>query len=464
MQFNQNEEYGFALTRFESMLKTNEVLFFDSDEFEEILNHYLEIGKISLAKKALRLGLSQHPTSTNLRLYEIELLIFENKLEVAEIMLNELQGLEPYNEEIYIHKANIFSKQNNHHEAIKLLGKALEITSDAADVHSLIGMEYLFVEDYENAKISFMKCLELDELDYSALYNIIYCYDFLEQQEEAIEYLNMFLNKNPYSEVAWHQIGRLYADLKEYDKALTSFDFAIISDEYFVGAYLEKGKVLEKMGRYKEAIENFQITLNLDDPTAFAYMRIGKCHEKSGEDKLALDHYKKAVYEDPMLDKAWIALTDFYFKKKEYRKALYFINKAINIDEENVLYWKRYAKINHRLKLFEEAEHGYRKSLELGNYELETWITRCDILIKLGEYRPAIKNLMQASEFYPETAEIEFRLAGLSFMLQDTEKGHFHLKNALKIDAEYVIIIEELFPKLFKRKSLQNIISKYYSH
>lgn len=461
MQFNQNEEYNLALTRFESMLKTNEILFFDSDEFEEILNHYLEIGKISLAKKALRLGLSQHPGSTNLRLYEIELFIFENKLETAEMMLNKLQELEPSNEEIFIQKANIFSKRNDHHGAIKLLEKALEITSDAADVHSLIGMEYLFIEDYENAKYSFMKCLEIDEGDYSALYNIIYCYDFLEQQEEAVEYLNMFLNKNPYCEVAWHQIGKLYTDLKEYEKALTSFDFAVISDEYFVGAYLEKGKVLEKMGRYGDAIENYQITLNLDDPTAFAYMRIGKCHEKSGGDKLALDYYKKAVYEDPMLDKAWIAITDFYFKKREYRKALYFINKAINIDEENVLYWKRYAKINHRLKFFEEAEHGYRKSLELGNYELETWITRCDILIKLGEYNPAIKNLLQASEFYPETAEIEYRLAGLYFSLNESDKGHFHLKNALKIDAEYVIIIEELFPKLFKRKSIRSLISKY---
>lgn len=461
MQFSQNEDYNFALVRFESMLKTNDVLFFDSDEFEEIINHYLNIGKIGLAKKALKLGLSQHPGSTDLRLYEIEMLIFENKLETAENMLDKLRELEPSNEEVFIQKANILSKRNDHREAIKMLEKALEISSDLADVHSLIGMEYLFIEDYENAKYNFMKCLEIDEEDYSALYNIIYCYDFLEQQQEAVDYLNMFLNKNPYCEVAWHQIGKLYADMKEYEKALTAFDFAIISDEYFIGAYLEKGKVLEKMKRYGEAIENYQITLNLDDPTAFAYMRIGKCHEKMGSGKAALDFYKKAVYEDPMLDKAWIAITDFYFKKQDYQKALYFIDKAINIDEENVLYWKRYAKINHRLKFFEEAEYGYKRSLELGNYELETWITRCDILIKLGEFRPALKNLFQAAEFYPETAEIEYRLAGLSFLLNEAEKGYFHLKNALKIDAEYVIIIEELFPKLFKRKSIRSLIAKY---
>ncbi|MDT0688376.1 tetratricopeptide repeat protein [Salegentibacter sp. F188] len=461
MQLSHNEENNFSLTRFESMLKTNDVLFFDSNEFENIIHHYLENGKIALAKKAVKLGLAQHPTSTNLKLFKVEILVFEDKLDLADGLLDELEGLEASNEEVFIQKAQILSKRDDHQAAIDALEMALEITLDEADVHSLIGMEYLFLEDFENAKYSFMKCLEADEEDYSALYNVMYCFDFLDQKEEAIEYLNMYLNKNPYCEVAWHQVGKQYFDLKDYEKALTAFDFAIISDDYFIGAYLEKGKVLEKLGRYNEAIENYRITLELDDPTSFAYLRIGKCFEKLGADELALDNYKKTVHEDPLLDKGWIAITDFYIKKRNYQKALYYINKAINIDEENVLYWKRYAKINNRLNFYEEAEQGYKKSLELGNYELETWIKRCDILIDLGEFETAVQNLMQALEFYPETAEIEYRLAGLFFCLNEGDKAYFHLKNGLRLDAEYYIIIEELFPSIFRRKSVREIINSY---
>ncbi len=200
----------------------------------------------------------------------------------AEGILNEIYDLEASNEEIYIQKANILSKKDLHQEAIHMLEKALEITYDEADVYSLMGMEYLFLEDFENAKQNFMKCLEADEEDYSALYNIMYCFDFLEQKQGAIDYLNTFLDRNPYSEVAWHQLGKQYFDLKNYNKALSAFDFAIISDDYFIGAYLEKGKVLEKLGRYNEAIENYTITMDLDDPTSFAYLRIGKCYEKLG--------------------------------------------------------------------------------------------------------------------------------------------------------------------------------------
>ena len=421
------------------------------------------MGKIGLAKRAIKLGLSQHPSSINLKLHKVEVLVFENKLDRANEILSELYLLEPTNEEIFIQKANIFSKQDNHKKAIEMLETALELTLDEADVYSLIGMEHLFMEDYENAKFSFMKCLEQDEEDYASLYNIVYCFDFLNQRKEAIDYLSMYLNTNPYCEVAWHQLGKQYFDDKDYEKALTAYDFAIISDDTFIGAYLEKGKVLEKLKRYNEAIENYRITLELDDPTAFAYLRIGRCFEKLGADDLALQHFTKCVHEDPLLDKGWIALTDQYLKKLDYQKALYFINKAIDIDEDNVLYWKRYAKINNRLKFYEEAERGYRKSLELGNYELETWITRCDILINLGEYNVAINNLLQAEEFYPDTAEIEYRLSGLHFLLNEGEKGYFHLNNGLKIDPEYHIIIEELFPMVFQRKSVKDVIKIYIS-
>ncbi|MBA79822.1 MULTISPECIES: tetratricopeptide repeat protein [unclassified Leeuwenhoekiella] len=461
MKFNQeHEEDNFPLTRFESMLKTNHVLFFDSDEFENIVNHYLENGKIALAKKAVKLGLDQHPSSSNLKLFRIEILIFENKLDEADRMLAALYELEPQNEEVFIQKANIYSKRDDHQKAIELLEMALEITEDDADIYSLIGMEYLFLDDFQNAKINFMKCLEVDEEDYSALYNVIYCFDFLEQHEEAIDYLNMFLDKNPYCEVAWHQVGKQYFDLKEYEKALAAYEFAIISDDTFIGAYFEKGKVLEKLGRFNEAIENYQITLTLDDPTSFAYLRMGKCYQKLACDDLAIKYFLKTVKEDPLLDKGWIAITDFYTRKMDYQNALYYINKAINIDGENVLYWKRYAKINNRLKFYEEAERGYRKSLELGNYELETWLTRCDILINLGENEAAIANLLEAVEFYPDSAQIEFRLAGLYFSTNDENKGHFHLENALRLESDYDIILEELFPYVYAKKSVVEKIKR----
>lgn len=459
MEFNLDDD-EMSIEKFELMLKTNEVGFFDSDEFEEIIEHYLDEGKMALARKAIRLAMAQHPTSVNLKLFHAEMLVFDDKFEPAHVLLNELHELEPENSEIYIQKANIFSKTERHDKAIHLLNEALILTDDKADVYNLIGMEFLFTEDYSNAKVNFIQCLELDDEDYSALYNIIYCFDFLEEQEQAIDFLNLFLNDHPYCEVAWHQVGKQYFDLKMYEKSLAAFEFAIISDDLFIGAYLEKGKVLEKLGRYNEAIENYQFTLELDDPTSFAYLRLGKCFHKLGNDEQSIKYFKKTITEDPLLDKGWIAIVDYYSKKLNYPKALNYIEKAIEVDGENALYWIRYANLNKRLNFFEEAEHGYRRAIELGNYEEKTWTSRADILLALGETEAVISNLNHGLEFYPEHVEMEYRIAGAYYKLNESVKARFHLQNALKSDPEYIIILEELFPKVYQMPEVQELIQK----
>ncbi len=458
---HEEEDHNLSLSKFESMLKTNKVLFFDSEEFEDIILHYMDIGKSSLAKKALKLALEQHPKSTGLKLVQVEMLVFDDKLDIAEKMLNELYALEPTNEEIYIQKANIHSKRDNHEKAVELLKIALKYTDDYADVYNLIGMEYLFMDELELAKESFIKCLEEEPEEQSSLYNVIYCFEFLEQNEKAIEFLTKYIDTNPYSEIAWHQLGRLNYGLKKYEEALSAFDYATLIDDEFLGAYMEKAKALERLKRYEEAIENYNETIRLDDPTSYALLRIGKCNEKLGNEVEALKYYNQTVYEDPLLDKGWIAITDFYFRQKNYNKALYFANKAIAIDSENKLYWKRFAAINKALNLFEEAEFGYRKAVEYGDYQLDTWLYWTDILQYLGEFEASIQTLLQASEYFPEEYQIEYRLAGLHFMLNETEKGVFHLSNGLRQNFKKRTVLQELFPVVWDRKMVQDYIEKH---
>lgn len=458
---HEEEDYNLSLSKFESMLKTNKVLFFDSEEFEDIVLHYLDMGKSNLAKKALKLGLEQHPKSTGLKLVQVEMYIYDDKLDIAEKMLNELYAIEPTNEEIYIQKANIYSKRDKHEMAVDLLKTALEYTDDYADVYNLIGMEYLFMDNLEMAKANFIKCLEEDFEDQSALYNVVYCFEFLDQNQEAIDYLKTYIDRNPYSEIAWHQTGRLYYGLKNYELAATSFELATYIDEEFIGAYMERGKALERLKRYAEAIECYTQTIELDDPTSYALLRIGKCYERLNNKAEALKYYNKTVHEDPLLDKGWIAITDFYVRQKNYRKALYFVNKALSIDDQNRLYWKRFATINKAMNNIEEAEVGYRKAVELGDFELDTWLFWVDIMNIMGENNNGILTLIQALEYFPDQYQVEYRLAGFHFLLNEEEKGNFHLNNALRLNSKNVTILEDLYPTVWDRASVQEYIAKH---
>lgn len=449
------------LSKFESMLKTNRVYFFDLLEFEEIIVHYLDVGKHSLAKKAIKLGLEQHPASVDLKLLQVEILIFENELDKAAKLLQKIQYVEPNNEEVYIQKSTLLSKQGAHKDAIASLLKALTLTDDKLDIWTLLGMEYLYVDDFKNARLNFTKCLYEDEEDYAALYNVVYCFDMEKLHQEAIHFLNAYINKNPYSEVAWHQLGRQYFVLEMYKEALTSFDYAVLIDESFVGGYLEKAKTLEQLKSYKRAIENYFITIELEDPTAFVYVRIGACYEKLKNNDLALNYYKKAVHEDPLLDKGWLLLANLYYDKQDYQKASYYVMKALVIDEDNAVYWRKYAEINIKLSLFEEAVNAFEKCLLLEDISLEVFVGLSDVLLFIGEFEDALKVILNAEKEHPNCAEIAYRLAGLHLLFNKEEVGLKQLIKGMKIDYEYHTILKDLHPSIFDNKKIKKLLVNY---
>ena len=455
-EFDNNK--SLSLTRFEKMLKTNRILFFDSNEFENIISYYLENGKINFAKKAIKLGLEQHPDSSNLALFEIEILIFENKLDNAEKLLEALILSEPSNEEVYIQKANIYSKKKLHQKAILCLNKILDFNPDNAEVYSLIGIEYLFMEDFENAKFNFIKCLNYDDSDYSALYNIVYCFEILEQNNKAIEYLNTYLNTNPYCEVAWHQLGKQYLFFKNYAKAISAFDFAIISDEYFIGAYIEKGRALEKINKYNEAIENYKLIIALKDESSYPLLRMGICYNKISNYKKAIQNLNDCIQVDPQLNKAWYLLAEIYYKNQKYNSAILSIKKALEINSEKEDYWKLYAKINIGLKLYEEADIGFQKVIEFGEADESIWLAKVDTLIKLGEYNYAIDILEKCYELFEDKSIILYRFSGIYFLQNKIEDGIVQLKKAISINKKNKYIFKELFRDISKYKYLEKIL------
>lgn len=461
MQLFSDDHDDLPLAKFELMLKTNTVYFFDSNEFEEIILYYIDNGKISLAKKALQLGLTQHPESVAIRLVQVELLILDEKLEAAEKILFELEEIEPSNEEIHIQNASIHSKRGHHDKAVISLKTALLFADDEADILSMIGMEYLYLDDYITALENFAKCLDVEFENYSSLYNIIYCYDMLEQHDEAIEYVKNYIDKDPYSEIAWHQLGRQYYIVENYEKALEAFDYAILIDKKFIGAHLEKAKTLEALKRYEDAINYYQATMELDTPTSYAYLRIGKCYEKMKKPKKAIDFYNKTVNEDPLLDKGWLALTHICIKNKNYQKALFYIKKALSIDEDNYLYWHKYAEINLKLNLFEEAAQAYYKCIGLQDDRLEVYVALADVLHFVGEFEEAIQVLLDAQEKYKKQPEITYRLAGLFLIVQKDKDGFLFLEKSLKMDFEYHQVIKDIFPTVFSREEVSSLVKKF---
>lgn len=334
-----------SIEKYESMLKTNESYFFDESEILDIVHYYLDEGKEIKAYQVIKLGLMLHPTSFEIILLYAHQLFDQNNFDESDLLLDTLFNINSTDFRLFILKARIYSKKLKIKTAIQVLKDSLKFAPNESEVLYLIGMEYLYLEDFNKAITYFIKVLNDDTDDNKALNNLVFCYESLSQYQQAEVFLNNYINQNPYCKLAWFLLGKQCNHLKKYTEALTAFDYSLLIDEYFVGAYIEKGKSYEKLKKFEQAIACYAVTLNLEDPSASVYFKIGKCYERLNLIENAVFYYKKAVYEDPLFEKSWLSLIQLLIIKKDYQAALIEVENAIEMDGTNIQFKKNKVKI-----------------------------------------------------------------------------------------------------------------------
>jgi tetratricopeptide (TPR) repeat protein len=459
MNDNFQDFFSDSIIKFESMINSNKFLFFDCEEFESIIIYYLESGNSSMANKAIKMAIEQYPKNTSILLLKVEALIFENNIEEAEKIIDSLYEIDRNNSEIIIQKSRILSKRKKHSKSINLLKKISKDCEFYSDALVMIGKEYLFIDNFENAKEKFKEYIKNHQLDYAVLNNLLYCFDALGNTDNTINYLNDFLEENPYCEVAWHQLGKQYLKKELFKEALTAFDFAIISDDSFVGAYLEMGKVLEKLNKINQAIEQYEIVTKIDEPNPFALYRIACCHNKLGNIELAISYYNKTVEEDPIHDSAWMSLATSYYKQKDYLEAKNHLIKAIEIDSENIKYWELYCKINLDLNNNEEVEISFKEILSLGNLSLSTLIFLTKTLIQIPLNESLSNQFLIKIDALPNSLLSEKKYISYVILNNSNQiiKANFNLKEAYFHNPAIYDYFKDIFPTIPQLNVFKNM-------
>ena len=83
------------------------------------------------------------------------------------------------------------------------------------------------------------------------------------------------------------------------------------------------------------------------------------------------------------------------------------------------------------------------------------------MLLLIGDFNDAVKVLVSAQETYKDAAEIEYRLSGLSILLNNENKALTHLVNGMELDYDQHIIMKDLFPIVFVNLKVQELLSNY---
>ena len=117
--FKKRKEENELIKRFEEHIKNKASHFFELDGFEQIIDHYIDIGKYQKALLAANLAIDQYPFSTELILTKAQILSNLERYDEALELLDQAQNMQPNDAEVYFLKGSIFSLLSEYEQAIK---------------------------------------------------------------------------------------------------------------------------------------------------------------------------------------------------------------------------------------------------------------------------------------------------------------------------------------------------------
>ncbi|HEX2617266.1 MAG TPA: tetratricopeptide repeat protein [Flavobacteriales bacterium] len=458
----RNDDQQACVQRYEAMIDRNDQLFFDVEEFELIIDHYLEGNEPKKAEQVLQFAKRQHPGSVDITFCEAVVLMGLGRLSKAMELLDTIERVEPYNEDVQLHKANIFSQQRNYRRAVEHYKRALELADEGLDdIYLDLAFEYENLEEYEDAIKCLKQALDLNPENEAVLYELAYCYDLGEAEEASVVFFRSFTNEHPYSSVAWYNMGNVLAKLERFEESNEALDLAIAIDERFSSAYFSKARNLLLAGRYDDAIACYEETLSFDGPQAITFSFIGECYEKMERYEQALIHYDQAIALDPTWVDAWIGRGVVKDIQNRLPEALKDLEQAVAIGADNPDAWYYYANALARAGQYEHALRSYEKLNTIEPQSLEGWMDHADLLLNLKGADPALKKFREGEQVHKLNPKYRYRLVSYLLRSGKEQQALLELEEALMAEHAAHTQLLEHYPEAAGMPQVMHLLELY---
>ncbi len=458
----RNADQEHCVQRYEAMEATRDQLFFDVEELEMIIDHYLEGNEPRRAERVLLFAKQLHPASVDIIFCEAVIMMALGRLSKAMELLDAIEKVEPYNEEVQLHKAGIFSQQRNHRRSVEHYKRALELAEEGLDeIHLDLAFEYENLEEYDDAITCLKNALELNPENEAVLYELAYCYDLAGADEACITFFRNFTNEQPYSSVSWYNLGNVFAKLERYEESNQALDLAIAIDERFSSAYFSKARNLLIGSKFEEAVTCYEETLVFDGPQAITYSFIGECYEKMERFEQALINYDQSIALDPEWVDAWIGRGVVMDMQDRIPEAVSSLLHAVRISPDNsdALYY--YASVLTRAKQHKEALAAYEKLNALEPQNLDGWLDHADLLLELKGAEAALTKFHEGEQVHKFNARFKYRLVSYLLRAGREQQALLELEEALMADHAAHVQLLEHWPEAAKLPQVIHLLELY---
>ncbi len=445
------QEYNdipWQVRQYEELSKKMASVYFDVDDFEEILDYYLFRGFYKEAFEVTKCACGVHPASIPLMLKKAQLLATFNQEDDALKLLARIESLDPTNNDIFLTKGAIYSQLHDYNKAIEEYNKAVFGADEPDYVYCNIAFEYENLGNFDKTIEYLDKALKLNPDNDLAIYEAAYCFDLLSLTEESISFFRRLIDRNPYSTEAWFNLGVSYINAGLYEKALEALEYSIAIDDDHEHSWFHKGYTLSLLNRHREAIGAYEESMSDGIVDAMKLYYIGECYEKLEDYDNAIDYYIQCTKNDPEMADAWIGIGVCEIETGKPAEAIKYLEQGIRLDHGNVGFLCLLANTFFLNNEKEKAKTTYDEALQADLSDEETWLEYAEALVNMEEHNNAINLLNKALNTLPNHENILYTLAAVHFLVGNTTEGSFFLFEAYSIDEGGIEAILERFSAL----------------
>jgi len=460
---DEREDIKELIAQFENLRKGGSAPYIDEESFERIIEYFETEENFIKARMAVDMAIEQYPYSGTLLVKKADLLLTQRNYEGAMALLDHASILDSNNIDIYILRTEAFLAMDRQEEAVELLEQALEMFSGDEKIDLLFELADVY-DDYENFEKVFdclKAILEQEATNEEALYKICFWTDFTGRNAESIELHLKIINENPYSDLAWFNLGAAYQGIKLYEKAIDAYKYAIAIDEKFDYAYRNIGDAYIRLRKYRDAIENLEKVLELSKPEDVIYEAIGYCYEKLNNFAQARFYYKKASHLSPDNSYMFYKVAYTYYREDKFEQCVKQLETALKMKRNKPEYNLLMGECKKQLGFTREGIQYLMNVVRLRPKSVIGWEALVKSLYEAENYEQMVEQIELSERIMGAKPVLKYYKIAAYFALGKVKEALLQLEDVLAQSSTHLKKLLQLNPSLLQYQQVADLIVKY---
>ena len=337
------------------------------------------------------------------------MLIRSGQIEEAITSLEKKLAQSPDQKGLVILLANLYSQQNHISEAIKLYDTALQQSPDDLAILLRLGLLYFANEQYELAKKSFLRILELDANNYNGNLYLAHTYRVQNNIRSAQQHYIEALRIN-WSTTLAYELAEFYYKNGMFEHAQETYEQILNFDQSEEQAFFCKIHILSELKEFDKALAELQrrksysnFPENLDLNVSSILIDMGKREEGIAKLEQMVQKYHSA--------NAAQTLALIYLDNKDYKLAEHW---ATQIKPDSEIY-EQIVMV--RLQILVEQEL-YAQAIKLLTIHIEDYEPTpamfgmlASLYINNDQYEKAEITYLESLDLFPGNSQISYEFA-----------------------------------------------------